>query len=66
MADLGVIQWPFSCESSAGAFLLIDWRIKFRDLQCFLEVARQRSVEKADDALSATQATVSKTIRELE
>lgn len=45
---------------------MIDWQIKLRDLQCFLEVARQRSVVKADDALSATQATVFKIIRELE
>ncbi|HEY4072917.1 MAG TPA: LysR substrate-binding domain-containing protein [Herbaspirillum sp.] len=45
---------------------MINGRIKFRHLQCFLVVARQRSLLKAALALSITQPAVSKTIKELE
>ena len=44
----------------------LDHRIKFRHLQCFLEVARLRGIGKAATTLSVTQPAISKTIRELE
>ncbi|MCU1717965.1 pca operon transcription factor PcaQ [Pseudomonas sp. 5P_3.1_Bac2] len=44
----------------------IDNRIKFRHLQCFLEVARQGSLVRAAEALAISQPAVSKTLKELE
>lgn len=43
-----------------------DLHLKFRHLNCFLEVARQGSFQRAADTLAITQPAVSKTIRELE
>lgn len=45
---------------------MVERRIKFRHLQCFLEVAQQQSVVRAADTLAVTQPAVSRTIRELE
>ncbi|MEO4045900.1 pca operon transcription factor PcaQ [Pseudomonas sp. CAU 1711] len=44
----------------------IDKRIKFRHLQCFLEVARLGSLARAADRLAVSQPAVSKTLKELE
>lgn len=45
---------------------MIDPRVKYRHVQCFLEVARRRSLVKAAEALAITQPAVSKTLKELE
>jgi LysR family pca operon transcriptional activator len=45
---------------------MIDERIKFRHLQCFLAVAQHGSLQKAAEMLSITQPAVSKTLKELE
>jgi LysR family transcriptional regulator, pca operon transcriptional activator len=45
---------------------MIDQRIKFRHLNCFLEIARQKRIALAADVLAISQPAVSKTLRELE
>lgn len=45
---------------------MIDLRIKFRHIQTFVEIARQKSVVRAAASLSISQPAVTKTVRELE
>ncbi|MBV1862829.1 MAG: pca operon transcription factor PcaQ [Rhodobacteraceae bacterium] len=41
-------------------------RIKFRHIQCFVEIVRQESLKKAAERLFLTQPAISKTLKELE
>lgn len=45
---------------------MIDRRIKFRHIQCFVEIARMQSLKQAADRLCLTQPAISKTLKELE
>lgn len=45
---------------------MIDRRIKFRHIQCFVEISRQQSLKKAAERLFLTQPAISKTMKELE
>jgi len=45
---------------------MIDRRIKFRHIQCFVEIAQEASLKLAADKLSLTQPAISKTLKELE
>ncbi|MEP3278045.1 MAG: pca operon transcription factor PcaQ [Stappiaceae bacterium] len=44
----------------------MDRRIKFRHIQCFVEIAREKSLKNAAQRLFLTQPAISKTLRELE
>ncbi|MCB1313009.1 MAG: pca operon transcription factor PcaQ [Sedimentitalea sp.] len=45
---------------------MIDRRIKFRHIQCFVEICREKSMKAAAAKLFLTQPAISKTLRELE
>ncbi|WP_319533099.1 pca operon transcription factor PcaQ [uncultured Cohaesibacter sp.] len=45
---------------------MIDRRIKFRHIQCFVEICRQKSLKKAAERQYLTQPAISKTLKELE
>ncbi len=45
---------------------MIDRRIKFRHIQCFVEIHRQQSMKRAAERLFITQSAISKTLKELE
>ena len=45
---------------------MIDRRIKFRHIQCFVEIAREQSFKRAAEKLYLSQPAISKTLKELE
>ncbi len=45
---------------------MIENRITYRHLQCFIEIVRQNSFTRAADVLALTQPAVSKKLKELE
>lgn len=45
---------------------MVDRRIKFRHIQCFVEIAREQSFKRAATKLCLTQPAISKTVKELE
>jgi len=45
---------------------MLDRRIKFRHIQCFVEIAGERSFKRAAEKLYLTQPAISKSVKELE
>lgn len=45
---------------------MIDRRIKFRHIQCFIEICREKSLKQAAEKLFLTRPAISKTLKELE
>lgn len=45
---------------------MIDRRIKFRHIQCFVEICREKSLKDAAEKLFLTRPAISKTLKELE
>ena len=45
---------------------MIDRRIKFRHIQCFVQICREQSLKVAAEKLFLTQPAISKTLKELE
>ena len=45
---------------------MIDRRIKFRHIHCYVEICREQSLKGAAEKLFLTQPAISKTLKELE
>lgn len=45
---------------------MIDRRIKFRHIQCLVEICREKSLKRAAEKMFLTQPAISKTLKELE
>lgn len=45
---------------------MIDRRIKYRHIQCFVQICREKSLKNAAEKLFLTQPAISKTLKELE
>jgi LysR family transcriptional regulator, pca operon transcriptional activator len=45
---------------------MIDRRIKFRHIQCLIEICREKSLKRAAEKMFLTQPAISKTLKELE
>ena len=61
-----IAHYDETVPSRIKTLTMLENRIKYPHLQCFLEVTRQGSVVRAADVLALTQPAVSKKLKELE